>query len=415
MPPKILAMVMAGGRGERLYPLTMERSKPAVPFGGKYRIVDFVLSNLVNSGICSVYVLTQFKAQSLIRHVEDGWSLNSWLMRDQFITAVPAQMRTGDNWYQGTADAVFQNLYLIERFRPDIVAVFGADHVYRMDISQMVAYHMEKGARCTVATVPFNVDEARGFGIVEVDEDWRIVRFEEKPPHPTPLPHDPTRALVSMGNYLFNTDTLFELLSRDASKETNHDFGRDILPSITEEGWLYAYDFSKNRIPGPSGEESTGYWRDIATIDAYWRAHLDLRAPLPSIDLYSEHWPIRTPHHHYPPAKFTWDDYGRSSNVINSIVCEGCVISGSTILGSVLGRRVVVRSSEIMDCVVLSNVTIEGGSRIRRAIIDKYNVIPAGTAIGYNLDEDKKKYFISEEGTVVIPRGQGPAALCSPG
>ena len=401
MAPNVLAMVMAGGRGERLYPLTRDRCKPAVPFGGKYRIVDFVLSNLVNSGICSIYVLTQFKSQSLMEHLDEGWRLSSG-QRDQFITPVPAQMRTGEHWYKGTADAVFQNFYLIERYHPDIVAVFGADHIYRMDVSQMVAYHLEKGAGCTVATVPFRVEEARGFGIVEVDEDWRIARFDEKPHDPTPLPQDPSRALVSMGNYLFDTEILYDLLNRDALRESRHDFGRDILPSLTEERWLYAYDFSQNRIPGVSNGEHKLYWRDIGTVDAYWEAHMDLCTPLPSIDLYGEEWPIRTRHSDSPPAKCTWDGQGRSPSVINSIKCDGCVVGGSTVRGSVLGRNVRVNSADLEDSVVFDNVTIESGCRIRRTIIDRNNKIPAGTVIGYDLDADRKKHFVTEKGIPVI-------------
>lgn len=404
---EVLAVIMAGGRGERLYPLTKDRAKPAVPFGGKYRIIDFVLSNFINSGIYSIYVLTQFKAQSLIEHLEEGWRLSS-ILRDHFVIPVPAQMRTGTEWYQGTADAVYQNLHLIQRAEPQLVAVFGADHIYRMNIRQMVEEHRMKGAEVTVAALPVKIEEASQFGVMEVGDDWRILGFEEKPEKPKPIPGEPEHALVSMGNYLFNTETLIQALIADAQNPTStHDFGKDLLPALSKERKVYAYDFRKNRIPLPLKGEEPSYWRDVGTIEAYYEASMDLRAIDPSFNLYNRSWPIRTVSYGDPPAKFAFDEEGRRGMAVNSIVGEGSIISGSVVRGSVIGLNVRIHSfCLIEDSILMNRVEIGRGCRIRRAIIDKNVIIPPGTEIGYDLEKDRERSFVSESGIVVIPRAE---------
>lgn len=400
----VLGVVLAGGRGERLYPLTKDRAKPAVPFGGKYRIIDFVLSNFVNSEIYSIYVLTQFKAQSLVEHIQEGWQLPSF--RDQFVIPVPAQMRTGTDWYRGTADAVYQNLHLIKRARPNLVAVFGADHIYKMDIRQMVEYHRQKGAEVTVAAIPFRIEEASKFGVIEVDEDWRITGFHEKPVEPKPIPGHADQALVSMGNYLFDSKLLLKALEEDVSNaQSNHDFGKDILPYLVQRGReVYAYDFRGNRVPTLKGEEPS-YWRDIGTIDAYYEANMDLRAIDPSLNLYNRSWPIRTARYDDPPGKFAFDEDGRRGMAVNSIVGEGTIISGSLIRGSVIGSNVRLHSySLIENSVIMNRVEIGRGCRIRRTIIDKNVYIPPEMEIGYDTQKDRERYFVSDTGIVVIAR-----------
>ena len=403
----ILGIVLAGGRGERLYPLTKHRAKPAVPFGGRYRIIDFVLSNFVNSGILSIYVLTQFKAQSLLEHLEKGWRTADFL-GEHFITPVPAQMRMGRDWYQGTADSVYQNLYLIDRHNPKLVAVFGADHIYRMNIRQMIDEHQKKAAVVTVAALPVKITEATQFGVMEVDPDWRIVGFEEKPSHPKSIPGEPEYALVSMGNYIFDTDVLVESLTADAQKpSTKHDFGRDHIPGLIESKKVYAYDFRKNRVPVPFKGEEVSYWRDLGTIDAYYETSMDLCSIDPSFNLYNRSWPLRTVGYGDPPAKFVFDWQDRQGVALNSIVAEGTIISGSTVHNCVVGRNVRIHSySQIEHAVIMDWVEIGRNCKIRRAIIDKSNVIPPGTEIGYDLAKDRKRYFVSESGIVVIGRSQ---------
>jgi len=403
---EVLAMIMAGGRGERLYPLTRDRAKPAVPFGGKYRIIDFVLSNFINSGIYSIYILTQFKAQSLVEHLQEGWQVAS-VLRDHFIIPVPAQMQTGTDWYRGTADAVYQNLHLIKRANPMVVAVFGADHIYKMNIRQMVEYHRAKNAEVTVAALPVPVERASSFGVMEVDPEWRIIGFEEKPAYPKTIPGEPDQALISMGNYLFETELLLKALEEDAQNaQSSHDFGRDILPRLVkEERKVHAYDFRKNRIPTPLKGEEPSYWRDVGTIEAYYEANMDLRAVDPSFNLYNRSWPIRTVSYSDPPAKFVFDEEGRRGIALNSIVAEGTIISGSLIRGSVIGRNVRIHSfCLIEDSILMNRVEVGRGCRIRRAIIDKNVYIPPGTEIGYNLEKDRERYFVTETGIVVIPR-----------
>ncbi|MFQ5846259.1 MAG: glucose-1-phosphate adenylyltransferase [Candidatus Methylomirabilales bacterium] len=403
---EVLGMVLAGGRGERIYPLTKDRAKPAVPFGGKYRIIDFVLSNFINSGVYSIYVLTQFKAQSLMEHLREGWRFSS-VLQDHFVIPVPAQMQTGADWYRGTADAIYQNLHLIQRADPGCVAVFGADHIYKMNIRQMVESHRASRAEATVAVVPVKLAEASSFGVLEVDPGWRVVGFEEKPPRPKPIPGEPGYALASMGNYLFQTELLVRMLEEDARQPVgSHDFGRDILPTLVKEGrQVYAYDFRRNRVPTPLKGEEPSYWRDVGTLDAYYEASMDLRAVDPSFNLYNQSWPIRTVGYGNPPAKFVFDEEGRRGSALNSIVAEGTIISGSVVRGSVIGPNVRIHSyCLIEDAVIMSRVEIGRGCRIRRAIIDKNVSVPLGTAIGYDLEKDRERFFVTESGIVVLSR-----------
>ena len=403
---EVLAMVMAGGRGERLYPLTRDRAKPAVPFAGKYRIIDFVLSNLANSGIYSIYVLTQFKSQSLMEHLQEAWQFNS-VLSEHFVTPVPAQMRMGDDWYRGTADAVYQNLHLIKRANPRFVAVFGADHIYKMNIRQMVDYHKDKEAAVTVATIPVQIESADKFGVVGVDNEMQILGFEEKPRKPKSMPGDPDWALISMGNYMFETKTLLEALESDASNvRSSHDFGTDILPYLVRERRkVYAYDFRKNRIPTAFKGEEPSYWRDVGTIEAYYEASMDVKTVDPSLNLYNQSWPVRAVSYSDAPAKFVFDEEGRRGMALNSVVAEGTIISGSLLKDSVIGRNVRIHSyCVIEETVIMNRVEVGRGCQIRRAIIDKNVYIPPGTKIGYSADEDRQRYFVTDAGIVVIAR-----------
>ena len=402
----VMGIVMAGGRGERLYPLTRDRAKPAVPFAGKYRIIDFVLSNLVNSGIYSIYVLTQFMSQSLVEHLQEGWQLTG-VLGEHFVTPVPAQMRTGQEWYRGTADAVHQNLHLIRRAKPRFVAIFGADHIYKMNIRQMLDYHKENKASVTVAAIPVRTESAGQFGVLQIDDDLRILGFEEKPPQPKAIPGEPEWTLISMGNYIFDTKLLLETLADDASRpESSHDFGRDILPRLVREGRLvYAYDFRKNHVPSAVKGEEPSYWRDVGTIEAYYEANMDIKAVDPSLNLYNRSWPIRTVTYSDAPAKFVFDDEERRGMALNSVVSEGAIISGSLVRDSVVSPNVRIHSfCLIEESIVMNQVEIGRGCRIRRAIIDKNVAIPAGTEIGYSVEEDRRRYFVSDGGIVVVAR-----------
>jgi len=404
MRKRILAMIMAGGRGERLGPLTQERAKPAVPFGGKYRIIDFVLSNFVNSGIYSIYVLTQFKSQSLTEHLRTGWGVLSAL-REQFIIPVPAQMRRGETWYRGTADAIYQNLNLIADSNPDLVAVFGADHIYKMDVSQMVAWHLERGAEVSVGALPVPIAEAHKFGVLQVDREGRITGFEEKPEKPKPIPGNASMAYVSMGNYLFDRATLLRALKEDAEIDcSQHDFGRDVIPRLVEGGGVHAYNFHWNRLPGASDEENR-YWRDVGTLDAYFEAHLDLRAVTPALDLYNLEWPIRTANFNAAPAKFVHDFGDRIGRAINSIVCEGSILSGCLVRDSVVARNTRIHSfAQVEESILMDNVVVGRHARIRRAIIDKNVEITEGDSIGFDLEKDRERFFVTESGLVVLPK-----------
>lgn len=403
---EVLGIVLAGGRGERLHPLTQERAKPAVPIGGKYRLIDFVLSNFANSGIESIYVLTQFKAQSLMRHLDEGWRMNDF-RNERFLTVVPAQMRTGGDWYQGTADAVYQNINLIERHRPELVAVFGADHVYRMNIRQMVERHRASGADATVAVLPVDIDKATSFGVIGIDSDWRIRSFDEKPAVPHAIPGEPDRALVSMGNYVFNTDLLLDVLRDDGERQdSQHDFGRNILPALLGSHKLMAYDFRKNSVPLDFRGEEASYWRDVGTLEEYFAANMDLRSVRPSLNLYNKSWPIRTLGYGGPPPKFVFDEAGRVGVAVNSIVAEGTIISGSKIYGSVIGQNVRIHSyCNIEDSIIMDWVEIGRGCRIKNAIIDKYNTIAPGTEIGLDRELDRERYHVDGERLTIMERG----------
>jgi glucose-1-phosphate adenylyltransferase len=404
MGTKVLGLIMAGGKGERLYPLTRDRAKPAVPFGGKYRIVDFVLSNFVNSGIRSLYVLTQFKSQSLIEHIRDTWRLGS-VLRDQFVSAVPAQMQQGESWYRGTADAVRQNLNLIQQSDPDIVAVFGADHIYRMDIGQMVDHHVENKADITIAALPVPRAEARGFGIIRVDGRWRVQGFQEKPPRPSPMPGNPGFALASMGNYLFSTPVLADILEGSARRRGWMDFGQDILPQVFRKLRVFVYDFNRNTIPGMKKGEQNSYWRDVGTIESYYQATMELKSVSPPLNLYNHHWPIMTSDPNAPPVKFVFNDEDRRGFAVDSIVSSGSIVSGGRVFDSVLGRSVFVHSwSEVRDSIIMDGVDIGRRCRIRRAIIDKNVRLPEGTVIGYDEAADRKRFVVSPTGIVIIPK-----------
>ncbi len=401
----VLGMVLAGGRGRRLYPLTRDRAKPAVAFGGKFRIIDFVLSNLVNSEIYSIYVLTQFKAQSLIEHIRQAWPFPH--SEDQFVTSVPAQMQKGSDWYRGTADALYQNIHLIKRANPSLIAVFSADHIYKMDIRQMVDYHRRLDAEVTVAAVPAPIDKVSQFGAVDVDDNWMILRICEEPAKAKRFLGNLDQALVSMGNYLFETDLLIACLEEDSvDAQSSHNFGRDILPRLVQnKRKIYAYDFRNNRILTTLKSEEMSYWRDIGNIEAYYEANMDLCAVNSSLDLYNRSWPIRTAGYDDPPCKFVFDENGRTGRAVDSIVGEGTIISGSLVRDSVIGTNVRIHSYSLIEkSVIMSRVEIGRGCRIRRIIIDKNVYIPPGTEIGYDLEKDRERHFVSDTGIVVIPR-----------
>ena len=399
---KILGLILAGGKGTRLYPLTKERSKPAVPFGGKYRIVDFVLSNFLNSGIYSIYVLTQFKSQSLLQHMSSAWQF-SGLLPSQYILPVPAQMRKGQQWYQGTTDAIFQNIHLIELSQPELVAVFGADHIFYMDIRQMISYHQEKGAVGTVATLPIPVSQSSRFGTVEIDKNWRILKFYEKVSNPPEIPGSPGWCLASMGNYIFDPKELAKELRDDTeNQESDHDFGKNMLPKMVQEKPLYAYDFQKNVLPGEKPEHH-GYWRDVGTIQAYYNANMDLRLNKPPLSLHNPEWPLRTAQYAAAPSRYCSDEQGNDGRAEDSIVSEGCVLHGSHVRGCVLGRNVFIDSgASVEDSIVMARGNIGAGARIRRTIIDKNAVIPPGARIGYDREYDMEHYMVDESGIVIV-------------
>ncbi|HUB82245.1 MAG TPA: glucose-1-phosphate adenylyltransferase [Bryobacteraceae bacterium] len=400
---RVLGIVLAGGKGTRLSPLTKERAKPAVPFGGKYRIIDFVLSNFINSGIYSLYVLTQFRSQSLLQHLAEGWQAGS-LLKSQFIIPVPAQMRSPDEtWYQGTADAIYQNINLVEQSDPDVVAIFGADHIYRMNITSMIEYHVARKAEVTVASIPVPREMASEFGVIEVTPDGRIQAFHEKNPDAPTLPGDPLRVFASMGNYVFSTRTLLKLLHDDAADESSsHDFGHNILPKIAGKAEIYAYDFQTNRIPGEP-PDSEPYWRDVGNIDAYYEANMDLRAVKPALNLYNRAWPLRSSSYPDPPAKFTFDDEHRRGQAIDSIVSGGCILSGGVVRNSILGRNVKVHAGALVeDCIIMDRCDIGRRAKLRRAILDKNVQVPPDASIGYDREADSARYHVTDSGIVVV-------------
>jgi len=398
----ILTMVLAGGKGERLSPLTLHRAKPAVPFGGKYRIIDFTLSNCLNSGLRRIAVLIQYKSHSLDRHIRTGWSiLNPEL--GEFIASIPPQQRISEDWYRGTADAVYQNLFLIENEPPDFVLILAGDHIYKMNYADMYDFLIAKEADAVVGAIEFPLAEASRFGVIGVDDDCRILRFDEKPEHPFPIPSDPAQAFVSMGIYLFRTEVLKERLMEDAGHDSLHDFGRNIIPRMIEQNRVYAFKFQdENR-------KAVKYWRDIGTLDAYWEANMDLVAVDPLFNLYDENWPVRTYQGQFPPAKFVFaQDYdgGRMGVALDSIVCGGCIISGGRVQNSVLSPNVRVQDyADVRESIVMENVVIGEHVRIRRAIIDKDVTIPPKTEIGYDIEADRKRFTVTESGLVAISKG----------
>ena len=403
MQLRVLGIVLAGGKGTRLYPLTKERAKPAVPFGGKYRIVDFVLSNFINSGIYSIYVLTQFRSQSLLQHLSEGWQFGG-LLKNQFIIPVPAQMRSADEtWYQGTADAIFQNINLIEQADPHLVAIFGADHIYRMNIASMVEFHQHKSAQVTVAAIPVEKQLASEFGVIETRNEGRIVRFHEKKADAPTIPGNSERVYASMGNYIFSTRTLLRELQDDAANEASaHDFGRDILPSLVARSEVYAYNFQSNRIPGEK-PGAVAYWRDVGSIDAYYEANMDLRSVSPALNLYNREWPLRTTGFPDPPAKFTFDDENRRGQAIDSIIAGGSILSGGIVRNSVIGRHVRVHAGALVeDSIILDNCDIGRRAKVRRAILDKNVRVPEGGEIGYDPERDRRDHHVTESGIVVV-------------
>ena len=409
---RVLGIVLAGGKGTRLFPLTRERAKPAVPFGGKYRIIDFVLSNFINSGIYSVYVLTQFRSQSLLQHLSEGWQFGT-LLKSQFLIPVPAQMRSPDEtWYQGTADAIYQNINLVEQSDPEVVAIFGGDHIYRMNITNMIEYHVAKGAEVTVAAIPAPRDMASEFGVIEAAESGRILAFHEKNPDAPSMPGDPTRVFASMGNYIFSTRTLVKLLYDDAAEETSqHDFGHNILPKLAGKAAIYAYDFQTNRIPGER-PDAVPYWRDVGTIEAYYEANMDLRSVSPALNLYNRSWPLRSASYPDPPAKFTFDDENRRGQAVDSIVSGGCILSGGIVRNSVLGRNVRVHAGALVeDCIIMDNCDIGRRSKLRRTILDKNVKVLPDTIVGYDRAADAERYHVTESGIVVIGGERSPVPI----
>ena len=400
----VLAFVMAGGEGTRLHSLTADRCKPSVPFNGKHRIVDFVLSNLINSEIFSVYLLVQYKSQSLIEHVRQSWTMSRFIP-NHFITVVPPQMHHGKEWFQGTADAVFQNIHLIESAQPDLVAVFGADHIYRMDVRQMVEFHLQTGADVSIATLPVPVAQSPSFGIVEIDADHRVTNFIEKPPTAESMPGRPGHALASMGNYIFKADVLLHELKL-AKERGESDFGKDILPRMLKTHKLVAYDFATNQIPGTQPYEEPSYWRDVGTVDAYFDAHFDTLGAKPRFRMSNPQWPI-----------YSSNDSAESAQIENgtinrSVVGSGSVINGARLDHAMLRRSVIVEAdAQLEHCIVMERSVISAGARIKRAIIDQNNHIPPGESIGHDLEKDRKRFHVSEGGVVVVPRAYFSGAV----
>ena len=404
---KVLTMILAGGQGKRLYPLTKDRAKPAVPFGGRYRIIDFVLNNFVNSGFYKIKVLTQYKSDSLNKHISRGWDLCSSI--EQYVDLVPAQMKTDGNWYKGTADAIFQNIDYMMDEKYQHVCIFGGDHIYKMDVRQMLSYHIEKKADLTISAIAIPIEMAGEYGIMEVDDNWRLINFIEKPTTaPRPIPGNPDMCLASMGNYIFEPDKLIEELKQDSQDATSsHDFGKNIIPKMMKNGSnVFVYNFCDNVFQGMAPAER-GYWKDVGNVDSYWQANMDLLAYEPELNLHSPDWPLRTYNYNLPPAKFIWDEDERVGLAKNSLVSEGCIISGGMISGCVLSPNVRINSyCNINDSILMENVNIGRHCKINRAIIDKNVNIPPYAEIGIDRDLDiKRGFYVSSGGVTVVPKG----------
>jgi glucose-1-phosphate adenylyltransferase len=398
-----IVIVLAGGAGERLYPLTKDRAKPAVYFGGPYRIIDFSLSNCINSGLRRIFIATQYKSLSLNRHIRMGWGIVSEEL-GEFVEILPPQKRVSEHWYQGTADAVFQNLYSIVRENPRYLIVLSGDHVYKMDYARMLRFHQERGAAATLATIEIPIDAAHRFGIVAVNNEERVTGFQEKPRNPATIPGSTQLALASMGVYIFDTEVLVHALEADAVQPTTHDFGKDIIPSLIHQVAVYAYRFYDEN------KKAAKYWRDIGTLDAYFEANMDLCQVNPEFNLYDPEWPLRTYQSQAPPAKFVFAEAGRRcGQALDSVISPGCIVSGSSIYGSVLCPNVRVHSfCYIEQCILMPGVRVGRHARIRRAIIDRDVLIPRGALIGYNVEEDRRRHTVTESGIVVVTTNDEP-------
>jgi glucose-1-phosphate adenylyltransferase len=400
--PRVLVIVLAGGEGRRLVPLTSDRAKPAVPFGGSYRIIDFVLSNFANSRYLKIVVLTQYKSHSLDRHISQTWRFSTLL--GNYVTPVPAQMRRGPMWFSGSADAIYQNLNLISDEKPDVVCVFGADHIYHMDVRHMVEHHLDSGAGVTVAAIPVPIHEAPQFGIIEASDDGKIIEFHEKPAKPPQMPGDPLRALASMGNYVFDTQTLIDIVSPAADDGKNTDIGGDVIPALTKHGVAHMYDFSTNVIPGQA-EHERGYWRDVGTLDAYYDANMDLLRQVPPFSLYNREWPVYSLQLPLPPAKIDRGPSGQQALVVNSLLCAGSIVSGGQVERSILGPECYVDgSAQVTESILFPGVRVGPGARLHRCVIDKNVEVPAGMSIGHDAAADAEQFTLSDNGVVVVEK-----------
>lgn len=410
----ILTLLLAGGKGERLDPLTRDRTKPAVPFGGRYRIIDFTLSNCINSGLRRILIMTQYKAASLNRHINLGWQ---FLHRDldEFIDIVPPQQRVDESWYRGTADAVYQNIYSIEQTSPEHIVILSGDHIYKMDYAEMIETHLKKNADLTIGCLPVSPEEAKSFGVMQVDKSGRIIDFAEKSPNPSPMPDDPDRCLASMGIYVFKTRFLFDQLCEDATKKDSaHDFGKNIIPNVINTHRVQSFQF-KDR-----NSKEGGYWRDVGTLDAYYEANMDLVSVKPELNLYDTDWPIRTSQSNEPPPKFVFGDTGgpdpRAGMALDSLVSGGCIISGGRVERCILSTNVRVNSwARVEDSILFEGVQIMRNAKVRNAIIDKDVVVPEGLEIGYDLELDRRRGFtVTPSGLIAIAKGDGFSPLWNP-
>ncbi len=400
--PKVLVIVLAGGEGKRMLPLTQDRAKPAVPFGGSYRIIDFALSNFANSRYLKIVVLTQYKSHSLDRHISQTWRFSGLL--GNYVTPVPAQMRRGPHWFAGSADAIYQNLNLIGDENPDVVCVFGADHIYRMDVSQMVEQHIASGAGVTVAAIPVGYEDAKSFGVIEADASGKIKAFHEKSPNPPTMAGDDSRCLASMGNYVFNANTLIDIVTPAGQDDQHTDIGAHIIPALTTAGVAHVYDFSQNVVPGQDDREK-GYWRDVGTLDSYYDANMDLLSPVPIFNLYNDKWPVFTSHQPLPPAKISRGEGGEPSYVDGSLLCAGSIVSGAHVERSIASPGVRIHhDAHVTDSLLFPGVVVGAGARINRCIVDKNVAIPPGTRIGFDAASDAIRFIVSDHGIVVIPK-----------